>query len=199
MKAHFVLSQCLLAMQDVEGALENAMLAHRLGSETNDKSLAQLTNLVLRCKKERWDRRERQRVRDGQELEEQLVLLMEREKSDNLALCESDIARAEVTEECNRKIGLLRATFEASRAAAEKKREVPDWVIDDISFGIMVDPVITKTGKSYERASIMEALRRHQIDPLTREPLHPSELRTNLGLRQACEEFLEQNGWAVDW
>ena len=45
----------------------------------------------------------------------------------------------------------------------------------------------------------MEHLRRHPSDPLTREPLFPTELRPNLGLKQACEEFLEENGWAVDW
>ena len=45
----------------------------------------------------------------------------------------------------------------------------------------------------------MEYLRRNTIDPLTREPLLASELRPNLALKQACEEFLEKNGWAVDW
>lgn len=45
----------------------------------------------------------------------------------------------------------------------------------------------------------MEHLRRQPIDPLTREPLLISELRPNLALRQACEEFLDENGWAVDW
>ncbi|KAI1185155.1 U-box domain-containing protein [Nemania serpens] len=199
MKAYFILSQCLLAMHDVDGALENALLAYRLGSETGDKSLAHLTSQVLRCKKERWDEREKKRSREGQELENQLISLLQREQSENIALCTSEIERAEVIEESERKISLLRSTFEAARSASEKKQEVPDWVIDDISFGIMIDPVMTKTGKSYERASIMEALRRHPIDPLTREPLYPSELRPNLGLKQACEEFLDQNGWAVDW
>ncbi|RWA07420.1 hypothetical protein EKO27_g7673 [Xylaria grammica] len=199
MKAYFILSQCLLAMRDFDGALDNALLAQRLGSETVDRSLASLTNQVLRCKKERWEEREKRRTRESQELEGQLISLMERERIENVALCSSDIERDEVTEEYDRKIDILQATFDAARIASEKKREVPDWAIDDISFGIMVDPVITKTGKSYERASILEALRRHPMDPLTREPLRPSELRPNLGLKQACEEFLEHNGWAVDW
>jgi len=57
----------------------------------------------------------------------------------------------------------------------------------------------TKTGQSYERASITEHLRRSPTDPLTREPLRVTDLRPNLGLKAACAEFLEQNGWAVDW
>lgn len=142
MKAYFILSQCLLALHDVEGALENALLAHRLGSETSDKSLAHLTAQVLRCKKDRWDERERKRLREGQELENQLVALIQREQKETLALCTSDIEREEVIEEGEKKINLLRVTFEAARTASEKKREVPDWVIDDISFDIMIDPVV---------------------------------------------------------
>ncbi len=57
----------------------------------------------------------------------------------------------------------------------------------------------TKTGNSYERSSIMEHLRRSHTDPLTRSPLSPDDLRPNLALRQATEEFLEKNGWAVDY
>lgn len=57
----------------------------------------------------------------------------------------------------------------------------------------------TKTGQSYERASITEHLRRSPTDPLTREPLRVTDLRPNLGLKAACAEFLGQNGWAVDW
>lgn len=45
----------------------------------------------------------------------------------------------------------------------------------------------------------MEHLRRHPTDPLTREPLVPADLRPNLALKEACAEFLEENGWAVDW
>ncbi|KAI3335251.1 U-box domain-containing protein [Ustulina deusta] len=198
-KAHFILSQCLLALNDFDGALENSLLAYRLACELGEKTLAPFTAQVLRCKKDRWEELEKRRSREGQELEKQVISLMERERSDNLALCADETERIEVNQESNDKIHRLRATFEAARAAQEKKREVPDWVIDDISFGIMVDPVVTKTGKSYERASILEALRRQPIDPITREPLYPAELRPNLGLKQACEEFLEQNGWAVDW
>lgn len=60
--------------------------------------------------------------------------------------------------------------------------------------------VITKNGHSYERATIVEHLKRNPIDPLTREPLMLKELRPNLALRNACDEFWEKNsGWAYDW
>lgn len=72
-------------------------------------------------------------------------------------------------------------------------------MIDNISFAIMHDPVTTKHGQSYEKSTMLEHLRRSETDPLTREPLRIQDLRPNLALKQACEEFLENNGWAVDW
>ena len=45
----------------------------------------------------------------------------------------------------------------------------------------------------------MEHLKKHPVDPLTREPLYISDLRPNLDLKEACTEFLEKNGWAADW
>ncbi|RYO94753.1 hypothetical protein DL766_000016 [Monosporascus sp. MC13-8B] len=199
MKAYYILSQAQVQLGDYEAALESALNAHRLCAETNDRSLPNVTAQVLLCKQKRWEEREKRRIRQGQELERETIALMERERDEVLKSCETGIDRKAVQEEWEQKIEQLRATFEKARPESEKKRTVPDWAIDDISFCIMVDPVITLTGKSYERASIMEHLRRHPTDPLTRQPLRVSDLRPNLDLKQACEEFLEQNGWAVDW
>ena len=78
-------------------------------------------------------------------------------------------------------------------------QEVPDYLIDDISFTVMHDPVVTKTGNTYDRATVIEHLKRSQTDPLTREPLSMHDLRPNIALKRACDEYLAENGWAVDW
>ncbi|KAI5463718.1 hypothetical protein BGZ63DRAFT_197986 [Mariannaea sp. PMI_226] len=199
MKANYYLAEAQCALRDFEAALASALRAHALCVSTNHRSLGAVTALVLKCKKERWEERERKRVRETKELEREVLDMLESEKQVEMADAMDDGEKREIEEECDAKLARMREVFERAREDAEKRREVPDWAIDDISFGIMVDPVITKMGKSYERASIMEHLRRHESDPLTREPLLPSELRPNLGLKQACDEFLEQNGWAVDW
>ncbi|KAH6995689.1 hypothetical protein BKA56DRAFT_627471 [Ilyonectria sp. MPI-CAGE-AT-0026] len=199
MKANYYLAQAQAALRDFDAALASALRAHALCAATNDKSLAAVTALVLKCKKDRWDERERHRVRETRQLETELLGLLESDKHAAMADAMDEMEQKEIEEESDAKASRMKTIFERAREDSERRREVPEWAIDDISFGIMVDPVMTKTGKSYERASIMEHLRRHPSDPLTREPLLPSELRPNLGLKQACEEFLEENGWAVDW
>lgn len=78
-------------------------------------------------------------------------------------------------------------------------QQIPDYMIDNISFEVMHDPVTTKNGQSYDKSTILEHLRRSETDPMTRQPLRHADLRPNLALKQACEEFLENNGWVVDW
>ncbi|KAJ9161763.1 U-box domain-containing protein [Coniochaeta hoffmannii] len=199
MKAHYYLAQAYLALHDYDDALDHARRAHELCARTNDKSLAAVTAQVLRCKKERWEDMERRRRREGSELEIEVLALLERERDGVLRDMTDDGEKKEVEAEWEQKLESMRRVFEKARAAEERRRKVPDWAVDDISFQVMVDPVITKSGNSYERASIMEHLRRHPTDPLTREPLTAADLRPNLALKEACAEFLEENGWAADW
>lgn len=75
-----------------------------------------------------------------------------------------------------------------------------DWLAQ-ITFEPMHDPVMTRNGHSYERATIYEHLKRSKTDPLTREPLTVDELRPNFGLKAACDEFWESGAsdWIIDW
>ncbi|KAL8297790.1 hypothetical protein RB597_007166 [Gaeumannomyces tritici] len=212
-KAHYYMAQAKAEERfDLDGALAHATRAHQLCVTAGDRSLPKYAELVLRCKKDRWEDRERRREREDVRLEAEVLALLGRERDGELEALRAEggggddgdgdggeAVRHMVMEDYATKAKQIADVFERSRSAAAKRRAVPDWAIDDIGFGFMVDPVITKTGKSYERATIMEHLRRHPTDPLTREPLRPSDLRPNIGLKQACDEFLDENGWAADW
>ena len=89
---------------------------------------------------------------------------------------------------------LLRRSDERFRV-----REVPDYFICPISLCIFTDPVITPSGRSYERTSIIQHMKHNPFEPLTREPLIASKVFDNLALRDACEEFIRHNGWAIDY
>jgi len=52
---------------------------------------------------------------------------------------------------------------------------------------------------SFERVGLLRHLKMAGVDPITREPLTERQLVTNVGLKNACSEFLEKNGWAVDY
>ena len=63
----------------------------------------------------------------------------------------------------------------------------------------MHDPVVTPSGNSFDRVSVLKHLQHSPVDPISRVPMTANDLRPNTALKAACEDFLVKNGWAVDW
>lgn len=174
--------------------------------------MSTISAFVLACKKAKFAAREHERqLRRGSilaELEESLELskraqlvAIETSLQDNrLGVIEANDQRLEVLDVHQKKVEELRSVFALADPEMHQPREVPDYLVDTITFEIMHDPVVTKTGHSYERATLLEHLKRSPTDPLTRERLVVGDLRPNVALRQTLEEFWKTAGlWAVEW
>ena len=61
---------------------------------------------------------------------------------------------------------------------------VPDVLRCPISQNLMLDPVIAADGKTYDRPSITEWMKRHNTSPLTRVPLDPEVSQQHLALER---------------
>lgn len=144
MKAYYTLSQAHFGLNNYAEALEHAKRAHGLCILSGDKSLSAITAQVLKCKKERWEELERHRRREGAELESEILEMMETERNGMLGGTADEGDRREISQEWEQKMSRMRRIFEMARAAEERRRAVPDWAIDDISFGVMIDPVIVR-------------------------------------------------------
>ncbi|KAL8809528.1 MAG: hypothetical protein Q9200_003331 [Gallowayella weberi] len=210
MKGYYYLAQAQLALKHPNEALSSALTAYDQCLKTHSSSTRSVSELVLQAKKEKWEAKERERTRRRspllRELEDALLLTKHAELR-NVDIqyqgrensTDAREEREELEDTCRRKTEELRSVFALADPINLSPREVPDYMIDNISFSIMHDPVITKNGRSYDRSTILEHLKRSPTDPLTREPLTISDLRPNLALKQACAEFLDRNGWAVDY
>ncbi len=81
-----------------------------------------------------------------------------------------------------------------------KKHEVPDVMCGQISFQLMMDPVITPSGITYDRRSIMAHLQQvGHFEPITRQPLTADQLVPNPAMKEVVSQFLETNPWAADY
>ena len=69
---------------------------------------------------------------------------------------------------------------------------IPDHYKCPISMDIMVDPVITTLGQTYERSYIEEWFKAHTTDPLSNESI-PKKLVPNISLKKAIEAFKTRN------
>lgn len=209
-------AQAQLAVNHPNEALSSALKAYeyctKSTQQTTFSNAALISQHVLKCKKRKWEIRERERIRRRGNLLSDLEETLERDhkkeldevdarmESGETSRTEGHEEKEERQQEFEKKRDDLRTAFAISDPEHQQKREVPDYLVDGITFEIMHDPVVTNNGRSYERATLIEHLKRSPTDPLTREPLKISELRPNLALKEACQEFMESNsGWIYDW
>jgi STIP1 family protein 1 len=207
-------AQAQYELQHPNEALTSAITAYDIcaRSKTQTSNAFSIAQFVLKCKKAKWDLRERDRLRRRSQLLKDLETRLEADQQEELNEIQSRVQTGElgdvgameessaVKQSWQTKIHDLRTAFAISDPTNLEQREVPEHLIDPISFEIMHDPVITKTGQSYERATIVEHLKRNPTDPLSRDSLMIHELRPNVNLKKACDEFWEGNkGWAYHW
>ena len=69
--------------------------------------------------------------------------------------------------------------------------EFPEFLYSNITFEILRDPVVTPSGITYERASILQHLRDvGGFDPVTRLQLREAQLVPNLAMKEVIEYFV---------
>ncbi|CAZ82085.1 unnamed protein product [Tuber melanosporum] len=184
LKAYSYLGQAQLKLGYPNEALSSTLRAYELAIAQRSPSVGAIAATCLEVKKKRWELSEERR----------------RTRECNLAMRNARLILFFVPLPGTlEKIQTLEEVFGKAEAERCGKREVPDYLIDNITFSVMLDPVITKYGHSYDRVTLLDHLKRSSTDPLTREPLTEKDLRPNLALKAACEAFLKENGWAVDW
>lgn len=114
------------------------------------KSLPSILDLGLRCRKEGWEAREERRMKERSGLVGEVVELMRREgvrRGDRVRRDGEDhvdIDHDEASGDWERKIEEVERVFRLVETQGKegRRREMPDWAIDGISFNVMIDPVM---------------------------------------------------------
>jgi hypothetical protein len=132
-------------------------------SAQQTSNAATISALVLKCKKAKWDIRERERVRRRQDLLAGLEAMLETEFKKDTDEIEGrietgDVSRSDGQEEkAERKADFekkrddLRTAFAISDPENQQKREVPDYLIDVCMIGINILPHLTTDRGSHSR------------------------------------------------
>lgn len=119
MKGYYYLAQAQLALNHPNEAFTSALTAYERCIETSDKSTTAVSNLVLQAKKQKWEARERERIRGRSELLRELEDgLMRRKKEELQSLkfkmldfSEEAEEKADIELGCRKKIEELRSIF----------------------------------------------------------------------------------------
>lgn len=199
MKAHYYMGLAQLELGRPNESYTSLAKGYKIAIREKSASIMDIRDMLMEARKQRWQRSEKKRLEEEGALAQRLKTLIESERHWRLQTVGDDEGRIEeanenADENLRNLDNLLQRSDERFRV-----REVPDYFVCPISLSIFSDPVITPSGRSYERASILQHLKHNPFDPLTREPLIASKIFDNLGLRDACEDFLKHNGWAVEY
>lgn len=211
LKSSLYLAQALLELQRPQEAYDVAIDAYRASLNAMNAQTENLSKIVLRAKQQIWAAKETARLREMDSTLASVEGLIEADLERELKEMKAQLEKGEIgeigfnedqkalREEAEKKIRHVREAFKAASGGAIEERILPDYLIDNITFEIMHDPVITVSGHSYDRIGITKYLQQSHVDPVTRAPMTVKDLRPNYALKYACEEFLSKNGWAVDY
>ncbi|KAL1862029.1 hypothetical protein Plec18167_001190 [Paecilomyces lecythidis] len=211
LKSCWYLAQALLALGRPQEAYDVAIEAYKAALAAKSNQTENLSRTVLRAKQQIWAVKETARLRDMNETLANVERLIEADRDRDLAELQAKLDRGEIgqigfvedqkalREEAEKNIHNVREAFRIASNGDIQERVVPDYLIDGISFEIMHDPVITPSGHSFDRIGIEKHVEQSGVDPITRVPMTVKDLRPNYALKAVCEDFLNKNGWAVDW
>lgn len=200
-KAFFFLGHSYGELHNYDEAIIQLHKAYSLAKQQKLNFGDDIAVMLRITKKKRWEKLEKERIAKETELEEYLNALMIEDKEKQLENIEgSDEEQKEnVNQKFTERWRELQSIF-AQVDERRKMREVPDYLCGKISFEIMKDPVITPSGITYDRKDIEEHLQRvGHFDPVTRQELTASDLIPNLAISEVIDNFIEENGWAIDY
>ncbi|KAI3829868.1 hypothetical protein L1987_03998 [Smallanthus sonchifolius] len=194
-KGHYMLGLALLQKESyAEGirALERALDLGR-GAHPNSYMVEEIWQELASAKYKEWVHDSAKRTLDLQKLEKACeIALEEKLVHDQSKKMDTD----EVGYSTSEQLAALKLIF-SKAAEDDKPTDIPDYLCCKITLDIFRDPVITPSGLTYERAIILDHLEKvGKFDPITREPLHPSQLVPNLAIKEAVGAYLEKHGWA---
>ncbi|KAJ9255727.1 hypothetical protein DTO212C5_9117 [Paecilomyces variotii] len=211
LKSCWYLAQALLGLGRPQEAYDVAIEAYKAALSAKSNQTENLSRTVLRAKQQIWAAKETARLREMNETLANVERLIEADLDRELSELQVKLDRGEIgqigfvedqkalREEAEKNIHNVREAFRISSNGDIQERVVPDYLVDGITFEIMHDPVVTPSGHSFDRIGIEKHVERAGVDPITRVPMTVKDLRPNYTLKAVCEDFLNKNGWAVDW
>ncbi|CAG8507082.1 4802_t:CDS:10 [Paraglomus occultum] len=216
-KGHYLLGQAFTEKLRTEEAVNALEQAYELAVKANVTYLGDIIQALLNARKKKWELSEREREKRETDLLKYLKGLIntERERQLQKVMAVKNPVAATFSKFVNNsteveRLDAINKAHDEKLSALEQvfaqadenmgRREVPEYFLDKISFNVIHDPVITPSGITYERAHLKEHFRKiGHFDPLSRKECTERDLYPNLALKEAIEDFLKKNGWAVDY
>lgn len=204
LKAYFYLGQAQIECAQFDEAIFNLQKSEELNKQLNSTYGDEIRRTIKVAKRKRWNHLEEEKVKQELELQIYLNNLMKEDRDRHLKELQENTMEhdnfdnsiiQQINKDYENKVTELNKLFEENDIR-RKKREIPDYLCDKISFELIQDPVITPSGVTYNRNEIEQHIQRiGHFDPITRQPLTLDQLIPNLLVKEIIEDFVAKNPW----
>ncbi|KAI9141120.1 Stub1 protein [Paraphysoderma sedebokerense] len=184
-------------------AVENLQKGYRLSLSSTKKTditiSDEIRQTLIKAQKLRWQKDRSKMIEEKHELANYLRNLIDADRARQLNSATTDVETEDINWHLDERLSQVTQVFTQLDDLMYGKQEVPDCLLDKISFELIQDPVITPNGITYDRREILRHLKSvGEFDPFTREPLKEKDLIPNLLMKEVIDNFLKDNGWAAE-
>ncbi|OQR96847.1 hypothetical protein ACHHYP_13201 [Achlya hypogyna] len=198
-KAFYLLGKAYVGAQEYgrgitafETSLEKAKRKDTAATFVDD-----VLHQLRRAKKLKWKEAQAIQAQRHERVKGLFVGMLDSSRQSHLRVASSNLDQRRVHDDHDVVLAHMMELLETSSYAG-KAQQIPEYFLCPIGMDVMLDPVSTPNGVSYERKWIEQHLQVQAVDPLTRAPLTKTQLRPNVGLRQAIEQYLHEHPWAFE-
>lgn len=194
LKAHYYLGLALRQSSDLPGSISHLTKALEQARESGDSIKDEIWRELATAKYRNWEQVTSQRQADHETLKKALcrsLQMMHQQEADSGHEHPEELRQRHAWES-----SATEAMFD-ELSAGDRPGNFSSAFSCRLTLEPFREPVVSTSGLSYERTALLQHLREvGQFDPVTRVPLTESQLKLNLGLRSATQEYLDQNAWA---
>ncbi|KAD4584378.1 hypothetical protein E3N88_21979 [Mikania micrantha] len=195
-KGHFMLGLALIQKENISQGIKELERALDLGRGANPENymVEEIWQELAKVQYLEWERNSTKQSWELQNLKESCENALIEKHFRDANQMEGFID--EIADSTSEQLEALNLAF-SKAAEFNTPTEVPDYLCCRITLDIFRDPVTAPSGITYEKATILEHLEQGgNFDPITRQPLLPSQLVQNLAIKEAVQDFLDKHGWA---
>mmetsp|Transcript_7207 Transcript_7207/g.12150 ORF Transcript_7207/g.12150 Transcript_7207/m.12150 type:complete len:269 (-) Transcript_7207:263-1069(-) len=191
-KAYYLLGTALVEQGDYVTGIPQLQRALELCKEQTVSYKDDIRRMMLSARKKQWEADQLINTATLTDAEQLVAQLLGSHYSSQANAVDSVALQAQAN-------GVYSSTSDAFAALRSVRvpSQVPDHLCCKISMELMLDPVVTPSGITYERSCLTDHLLRvGNFDPVTRAPMTRDQIAPNLALKEVIEQYLQERPWA---
>ncbi|KAL3160114.1 hypothetical protein ABBQ32_010891 [Trebouxia sp. C0010 RCD-2024] len=194
LKAHYLLGMALRHAKQLPESVFHLRQALDLARESNDNIKDEIWHELAQVEFMHWEDRSAQQLHAQQQLQQRMQQVLQLQYHQEATGAQGAPGNVQQDQQSER--AALDQVFQAAKQKLTPGEPASAFTCP-LTMEVFRDPVMTPSGLSYERSALLEHIRKvGAFDPITRQKMTAGQLVTNIALRSATLQYLDEHPWA---